>query len=97
MAARHARRLSVSTFDALKTAVEHGSDATIELTAGTYLVTSTLSISRDVTIAAADGAMVVLDGQNARRVMTISSGVVQLVGLHITKGYASVSQHFPCP
>ena len=97
VAVSHARRLSVSNFADLKAAVEQGSDATIELAAGTYLVTSTLSISRTVTIAAADGATVVLDGQNARRVMTISSGVVQLVGLHVTKGNSTVSHHFPCP
>ena len=72
----------------MKNAVEAGSDAIIELTAGTYGVTSTLRISRDVTITAADGATVVLDGQNARQVIYISAGTVQLVGLIITEGYA---------
>ena len=58
------------------------------MAAGSYLVSETLLINRNVTIVAEEDAMVVLDGQNARRVMTISTGVVQLTGLDITRGLA---------
>ena len=71
--------------------MEKGSDAVVEVANGTYLVTSTLSISRNVTIQAADGATVVLDGEKARQVIDISAGqqvreYVRLVGLSITRG-----------
>ena len=63
----------------------------IRLAAGTYPVASTLTISREVTITAADAAVVVLDGQNARRLMHITGGTVHIIGLSIIKGYVSGS------
>ena len=84
--ASHGRSLGeVSTFSALVSALESGV-ASIQLAAGTYAATSTLTISRSVSLIGSGN--VVLDGQNARRVMTISSGSVELVGLSITKGAA---------
>ena len=63
----------------------------IRLAAGTYEATSTLTISRSVTITAdVEGASVVLDGQGSRIVISISGGTVQLVGLSITNGYNQV-------
>jgi len=56
---------------------------------GTYPVSSTISISKDITIRAANGGQAILEGGNSRRVMYISSGTVVLEGLSITKGYAS--------
>ena len=82
--------VTVSTFAELETELA-GSAATIRLAAGTYSVASTLTIARDVTLTAdVEGSSVVLDGGNARGVMTINSGTVQLTGLTITNGYASV-------
>ena len=87
--------VTVSSFEELKTQLA-GSAATIRLEAGTYSVTSTLTISRDVTLTAdVEGSSVVLDGGNARRVMTINSGTVQLTGLTITNGYSSVRHASP--
>ena len=54
-----------------------------------------MSISRPVTITA-DGATVVLDGQDAARVMNVNASVVELVGLSITRGRdSSVPGAFP--
>ena len=91
---------TVSTFAELQAALS-GSEAIIRLAAGTYQVTSTITISRDVTLTAdVEGSSVVLDGGNARRVMRINSGTVQLTGLTITNGYSSVRRAFsparPC-
>ena len=77
----------VDSFHGLEDAV-YGSAEEIRLAAGTYLVMSTLVISRNASITAAEGATVVLDGQNARQVMRISAGTVYLVGLSITRGNA---------
>ena len=81
--------VTVSTFAELETELA-GSAATIRLAAGTYAVTSTITITRDVTITAdVDGASVILDGQDARRVMYINGAfTVQLTGLTITNGNA---------
>ena len=78
----HGRGLSESTlvsdYSGLVSALA-GSTAEILLEAGTYDVTSTLSISRDVTLAVAvSGATVVPDGQGSTQVMSITSGTVQL-------------------
>ena len=87
--------VTVSTFAELETELA-GSAATIRLAAGNYSVTSTLTIARDVTLTAdVEGSSVVLDGGNARRVMTINSGTVQLTGLTITNGYSSVRHASP--
>ena len=81
--------VTVTDFPELETEVA-GSATEIRLTAGTYDVMSTLTISRDVTITVdVEGAAVVLDGQGSTRVLHISSGAtVQLVGLDITNGNA---------
>ena len=51
-----------------------------------------LQIDKDITIRALNPGQAVLDGENARRVVFISSGAVALNGLKITKGStASVS------
>ena len=74
----------------------------IELAGGTYALGGTqLSISHDVTIQAAPGATVVLDGGydsisgscpgSCSRVLYITGGTVTLIGLDITGGYTSVS------
>ena len=89
----HGRGLSsitVSTFAELQSQLA-GSTTTIRLAAGTYPVRTTLSIDRDVTMMAdVEGSSVVLDGENARRVISISRGTVSLSGLSITNGYAYV-------
>ena len=80
---------TVSSTSALVAAI--GSSATrIVVQAGTYDLTSTLTISRAVTIEAQVAGSVVLNGMGQRRVFTIlSTGVAQLIGLNITGGYAS--------
>ena len=86
---------TVSTFAELQAALS-GSEAIIRLAAGTYQVTSTITISRDVTLTAdVEGSSVVLDGGNARSVMRINSGTVQLTGLTITNGFVSVRHASP--
>ena len=85
--------VTVSTFAELETALA-GSADTIRLAAGTYAVTSTLSVERNVVLTAdVEGSSVVLDGGHTgygtgTRVMLINSGTVELIGLTITKGYA---------
>ena len=67
------------------TAVSH-----MVLDPGTYFLSGELSITRSVVIEAALAGSVVLDGGNAFRVLNVnpgSSGVVQLIGLNITRGY----------
>ena len=85
------RALTVIVDNAIDLETEIAGTATeVRLTAGTYDVTSTLTISRDVTITAdVEGAEAVLDGQGTTRVVYIASGTVQLVGLDITNGDAS--------
>ena len=58
-------------------------------------MTDQLSISRDVTIEAATTGAVVLDGQDSTRVLYISSGTVELIGLNIARGYVSGSVSLP--
>ena len=66
--------------------------AEIMLTEGTYSLGGTqLDISHSVTIRAAPGAMVVLDGEGSSRVFYISGGDVTLSGLSITGGQPYVS------
>ena len=96
--ARRGRALSsvtVSSFADLASAVS-GSATEIRLDAGTYAVTSMLSISSDVTITAdVEGAAVVLDGQGSTQASSISSGTVQLVGLSIANAFAWVRPRAP--
>ena len=93
----HGRTLTsvtVSTFADLQAAVAGTADI-IRVAAGTYAVTSTLSIVRDVTITAdVEGEEVVLDGGHTGgrytgvRVMEIAGGNAKVIGLSITKGYS---------
>ena len=86
------RRLAtVNTFAELQTALSR-SETAIRLAPGTYHVAATLSISWDVTITAETPGSVVLDGGNARRVITISGGTVALNGLNITNGYSEYTE-----
>ena len=73
-----------------------GSADVIRLDAGTYEVSTTLTVDRNVTITAdVVGESVVLDGQGARRVMTIDGGTVRLIGLNITRGSADQARVTP--
>ena len=92
----HRRELQtqVSTVASLTSALANTAVNRIVLAAGTYAVSSQLSITRSVVLEAAVGATVVLDAQatssSPRRVLYInpgSLGAVQLIGLRITKGY----------
>lgn len=48
-----------------------------------------LEISKSITIRAQHGGQAVLDGENARLVVTIYSGTISLEGLNVTKGSVS--------
>ena len=85
---------------------------TIRLAAGTYELDTQLEVSRNVTITAHEGELVVLQAQGTPpdqdeqaapsplaagyilpshgRVLYVSSGHVQLIGLHFTNGYTAV-------
>jgi hypothetical protein len=69
----------------------NAAEATLVLADGVYYGSSSFSINRDVTIRASNRGQAILDGQNARRVLTISSGTVRLEGLVIRNGLAAVS------
>ena len=79
----------------LSAALADPSISHIVLAAGTYSLTSQLSISRDVTLEAAQTGAVVLDGQDSTRVLYISSGTVELIGLNIARGYAPIYVSIP--
>ena len=78
--------VNVSTFDGLVRALRGGA-AAIQLASGTYSVTATLMIARNVTIKAAPSATVVLDAQHQRRVLQIDGGTVVLERVSITGGH----------
>jgi len=84
------RRLAtaVSSTNDLIAAVADPSIGHIVLAPTMYYLTSTLSISRSITLEAANTGTVVLDGQGSTQVLGISSGTVELIGLDITGGYA---------
>ena len=96
---------TVSTVAELIAAVSDGTVDKIVVAPGTYefgsdmagciMSGSALCIDRAVTIEAEVEGGVVLDGMGARRVITVESGgAADLIGLHITRGYASgVSSH----
>jgi hypothetical protein len=74
------------------------------LAPGTYFLSGELSITKSVVIEAMVAGSVVLSGGNAFRVLNVapgSSGVVQLIGLNITRGQATNvrahAQKFPSP
>ena len=92
---------TVSTVAELIAAVSDGTVDKIVVALGTYEFGSdmagcgsypaALCINRAVTIEAEVEGGVVLDGMGARRVITVESGgAADLIGLHITRGYASV-------
>ena len=107
----HRRELqtAVSTVAGLTSALSNTAVSRIVLASGTYNLISELSITRSVILEAAAGATVTLNAQASSfasmfRVLYIdpgSSGVVQLIGLHITGGYVSYVrahvQEFPLP
>jgi hypothetical protein len=85
----------VSNTVALTSALANTGVDRIVLAPGTYILNAELSITRSVVLEAAVAGSVVLDAQasssNQRRALSInpgSSGVVQLIGLNITRGYA---------
>jgi hypothetical protein len=80
---------TVSSTAELEAAIADSSLGRIVLLEGSYLLSSQLQINRDVIIEAEIPGTVVLDGQGSTRVMQISSGTVELIGLNITGGLAS--------
>ena len=54
-------------------------------------LSETLEIKNNVTIRAANGQDVLLDGRNENRVLKILAGTVRLIGLNIVGGSAGVS------
>ena len=106
----HRRELqtAVSTTADLRSALANTAVSRIVLASGTYNLIAELSITRSVILEAAVAGSVVLHAQanssSRRRVLNInpgSSGVVQLIGLHITGGRNSAVrahvQKFPSP
>ena len=94
----HRRELqtAVSTVAGLTSALANTAVAHIVLNPGTYNLIGQLSITRSVILEAAVAGLVVLDAQanssSPRLVLRINSGsmgVVQLIGLNITRGYTS--------
>jgi len=92
----HRRELqtAVSTVADLTSALANTAVGRIVLASGTYYLTAQLSVTRSVVLEAAVAGSVVLDAQasysSRRRVLYINpglSGVVQLIGLSITRGY----------
>ena len=84
----------VSTSAGLTSALANTAVGRIVLAPGTYILNAELSITRSVVLEAVMAGSVVLDAQasssSPRRVLYIipgSLGVVQLIGLNITRGY----------
>ena len=78
---------SVSNPEELKEALADPSIDAIVLLDGVYNLTSTLEIDRSVSIRANTAGKAVLDGQAKVRVLSITSGTVNINGLQITGGY----------
>ena len=100
----HRRELQtqVSTVASLTSALSNTAVGHIILASGTYYLSAELSITRSVILEAAVAGSVVLDAQgsssNLRRVLNVnpgSLGVVQLIGLNITRGYVCSCSKFP--
>ena len=75
----------------LQTALDNANAGdTLVLADGTFTGSGSnvLEINKDITIRAQNAGQAVLDGENARQVIKISSGTVVLEGLKITKGLA---------
>ena len=84
----------MSTSAGLTSALANTAVGHIVLAPGTYNLIAELSITRSVVLEAAVAGSVVLNAQasssSPRRVVSINpgpSGVVQLIGLNITRGY----------
>ena len=90
-------QINVSPGANLQTVVDNANAGDeIVLADGTYTGSGTsqfgsnmLYINKDITIRALNPGQAVLDGQNARRVMYVSSGTVVLDGLNINRGQTS--------
>ena len=98
----HRRELqtAVSNSAGLTSALANTSVGQIVLAPGTYYLSAELSITRSIVLEAAVAGSCVLHAQasssNPRRVLNInpgSTGVVQLIGLNITRGYVTVRAH----
>ena len=73
----------------LQAAVDAASDGDeLILEDGTYTGSGSnvLDIGKSITIRAQNPGQAILDGEEARSVVSITSGTVELIGLHITKG-----------
>ena len=95
---RHLNEVAASTVDEFTAAVSNSAVDKILLAAGTYELTSDMCtgsavcISRTLTIEAELPGAVVLNAMGGRRVFEIQSGgTVELIGLNVTGGSASVS------
>jgi hypothetical protein len=80
---------SVSGTGALEAALANNSVSRILVEAGHYLLSSQLTVSRNVIIEAEVYGAVVLDGQGSTRLVQIVAGVVELIGVNITGGSVS--------
>ena len=88
--------ITVTPSDNLQTVLNNANAGDeIVLADGTYTGSGTsasgsnmIYINKAITIRAENPGQVVLDGQNARRVLFIASGTVVLNGLNITRGSA---------
>ena len=79
----------VDSLVALVNALADDGPEEVWLGPGTYAVTSTLTISRNLTLVAAHESVAsVLDGQGATRVLAITGGSVLLHGLEVQNGVA---------
>ena len=99
---RRELQIQVSTVASLTSALANTAVGRIILASGTYYLSAELSITRSVILEAAVAGSVVLDAQgsssNLRRVLNVnpgSLGVVQLIGLKITRGYVCSCSKFP--
>ena len=81
--------------DELITAVGATSTSRIIMEPGTYLLTAQLSIGKNIVLEAAQPGTVVLDGQGSTHILSIASGIVHLIGLHLTGGYANAVSLLP--
>ena len=88
--ARRLATITVSPSDNLQTKLNSaGAGDTLDLAAGTYTGSgyeNVLEINKDITIRAQNSGQAILDGENTRRVIYITSGTVTLEGLKITRG-----------
>jgi hypothetical protein len=100
----HRRELqtSVSTSAGLTSALANTAVGRIVLAPGTYMLSGQLIVTRSIVLEAAVAGSAVLDAQasysSQRRVLNInpgSSGVVQLIGLNITRGYSESNVRHP--